>query len=583
MKKKIKFFLSIIVGIIVSILLYKLIPVFNDTTILKNNFDCFLVFLIVTIGIYELSTFNKTKFLKYFNNKCILITSFVLSIVYSFCLIIGRELQRVPNIDFNVGLLLNVLIYTIIFFVILVILFNKANSKENIRTTSFILFRNSYKSLIINMLIFIIPWIFLFFVFYPGVYTNDSISSLMQATGNYPISNHHPVLFTLLIKLFISLNDNIYVGLTLYNIFQMLALSFTFAFVIKYMASKKVDYKIQIITMCFYFFSLVNAMYSFTMWKDIPFAIIFVYLIIIFIEIISTKDFLKKNINKILLFIVLLLFFLFRNNGIYIYLVALLFILFLLRKDFLRIFLISVVAIGLYFVIEGPIFEYYNIQKGSKVEALSIPIQQIARVETFNSKTLSLDEKNKVERFIPIKYAEGNYLKTISDPMKSYIRDNGDINNTNFGDFFDIWYTLLKKYPKTYIKSFLYNSYGYWYPEVIYWKVAEGVYDNILEIKEKPLISLTLYASDKTKKISQKPIIGLMYSIGFMFWLNIFLMAVIIIKKKYKLLIPGIFFIGLMLTVMASPVYAEFRYVYSIFTCMPLLIMVVFNTKRFIK
>ncbi len=67
----------------------------------------------------------------------------------------------------------------------------------------------------------------------------DSLSSVAQSMGDVPISNHHPVLFTLLVKLFVHdlPTDTINHGVFLFSIFQTLitasAISYSLCWLLK--------------------------------------------------------------------------------------------------------------------------------------------------------------------------------------------------------------------------------------------------------------------------------------------------------------------------------------------------------------
>ena len=71
------------------------------------------------------------------------------------------------------------------------------------------------------------------------------------------------------------------------------------------------------------------------------------------------------------------------------------------------------------------------------------------------------------------------------------------------------------------------------------------------------------------------PILNIEWSIGLCFWL-ILVFAILTVKKLgKKALYIYVPVFGIWLTMMAaSPVYAEFRYVYGAFTCLPLLMLI---------
>lgn len=69
------------------------------------------------------------------------------------------------------------------------------------------------------------------------------------------------------------------------------------------------------------------------------------------------------------------------------------------------------------------------------------------------------------------------------------------------------------------------------------------------------------------------PIISMILSIGFLFWIMLICMGYCIYKREYfKLLIflPVLF---VWITILASPVFAEPRYVYCLFTTIPIFIL----------
>jgi len=61
-------------------------------------------------------------------------------------------------------------------------------------------------------------------------------------------------------------------------------------------------------------------------------------------------------------------------------------------------------------------------------------------------------------------------------------------------------------------------------------------------------------------------------SIGFLFWLVLFGIVYCIYRKKYNIIITYIPLLCMWITILASPVFGEPRYVYGLFTCLPLLL-----------
>ncbi len=92
-------------------------------------------------------------------------------------------------------------------------------------------------------------------------------------------------------------------------------------------------------------------------------------------------------------------------------------------------------------------------------------------------------------------------------------------------------------------------------------------------IKESPIINSKII--DKLMNdefINKIPIINLLFSIGFVFWIILTCLTYLIYKKKYNLIILFCPVLFVWLTSIASPVFGEFRYVYSMFVTLPILI-----------
>ena len=97
-------------------------------------------------------------------------------------------------------------------------------------------------------------------------------------------------------------------------------------------------------------------------------------------------------------------------------------------------------------------------------------------------------------------------------------------------------------------------------------------FDDGIIIKANPIIKGNIVRTiDSYIDRRDIPVVTLLFSIGFNVWVMFILLAYAIYKKKYRLLMVYIPMIALWLTVLASPLFAEYRYIYSLFTCMPVL------------
>jgi hypothetical protein len=151
-----------------------------------------------------------------------------------------------------------------------------------------------------------------------------------------------------------------------------------------------------------------------------------------------------------------------------------------------------------------------------------------------------------------------------------------------------LWAILGGKYPKSYLKSFLSNSYGYWYPETKYWIVSDvsyvkmlyfykknnwAIYDENFEKYHKDDFAtkdiLCKYINDHIRKV---PIISMLFSIAFYFWIELFLFMFCLKNKKNDIMPMFFIVMATFITCIMSPVHAEMRYAYPAVIMFPVVL-----------
>ena len=449
----------------------------------------------------------------------------------------------------------------------------KINNKEKVKS----FFTNNKKSFFICALTIFIAYIPYFLHNYPGIFTTDSIAEMHSAINNMGnLVNHHPVLHIFIISVCLNIGNvfgDYTIGIAIYSILQMVATSMVFSYVIKYMASKKINVYIRAVILAFFALYPPFATYSITMWKDVPFALMMVLFTIQIIEMVTNKQYFESKKNLIKFAIISILVILFRNNGIYVVFLTMIAMIIGIKGNRQKLTIVTATIVLFYIIFKGPIFDLFNITDGPVREALSVPLQQIARTVKYKEDELTQEEKDIISKYLPIEDLAERYYPLISDNVK----DN--FNNAEFEEnkveFVTLWIKLFIKAPKEYIEAFFSNSYGYWYPQAINWVIPDWydyAKDDLIQYEKEAVIHIPLM--DKMNgAINQRkiPLISMSFSIGFTFWIVLICIVYTIYKKKYKNLLIYIPILSLWLTTIASPVWCEYRYIYSMFTCIPLL------------
>ncbi len=429
-----------------------------------------------------------------------------------------------------------------------------------------------------SFLICFICWLPYFLYLFPGVMTPDSVNQFEQVLGLKPYSNHHPVAHTMLIKLFyhfgLLFTDNMTVAFSFYTFFQMCLMIFSISFLMQTLKEFKIRPVICFVITLIYAVVPYHAIYSVTVWKDIPFAaavLIFGCCLLRFARGISIKTLVFFVISGIMLC-------LFRSNGWYGFLLCFPLLLFFYRKKAKKLYPALLFILLTAIIVKYPIMNRAGIIQPDFIESLSVPTQQIAAV-ICNDRPLTAEQLSLIEEVVDLTYIKDLYAPTFADNMKELVRaGNQDYLVAHKGDFFRLWLELLFTYPGDFFTAYVNQTYGYYYPDSFYLVAeAEGISASHLGVAHTPLLRGSVMV--KFKEISVKmgsmvPIYSLLWSMGVAFWAFLFCIGNTLIRHEKKKLIYYLPGLSMYLTVLvATPVATEFRYVYFMVFSLPFYLM----------
>ena len=560
----IKIFLPIILTIFI----------WHDFNISGNN----VIFVLIYIGLYfavdktlKNADASKTK------NICII------SIFYTIATFIGKSISNDHTLNhiFDKWFLINFLGFFSEAYILInciYCLFEKKNPAVNSILEKKKLFANKKTKYSIIFLLIILCWIPYLLSYYPGIITPDPGWQISQVMGVCELSNHHPILHTGIIAIAVNLGlivfGNLEAGICIYSIISMCVMSTIFTFILYYLEKKNVPLIVRLIVLLNYMFNPVHAYYSITMWKDIFFSGMFGILFILLIELITnTEAFLSKKRNILMFIIVALLVIFLRNNGLYCIALSMPFIIIFRKKYWKVLILMFTIILIAYLLINTIIYNFLGVVRVASGEALSIPMQQIARVDKYHRDELDEATKQEIYNYFYYDNIGDYYNPELSDNVKYYFKS--DYFDENKGEFIGLWIRLFFKYPKDYFESFFSNSYGYYYTEAQNYIFSYFSNEYNLDVMQKPLIEGSILNNIiSISQYSTIPIYSMAFSVGFTFWLMIACLGYKILNKEKEYIIVYLPLLVLWLTMLASPVFCEFRYAYSLFTCLPIFISI---------
>lgn len=424
-----------------------------------------------------------------------------------------------------------------------------------------------------------LAWIPYLFSYFPGGIYADTVDSLNMALQKAELDNHNPILYTMIWRLVFGITgafrgEGEYTGLFFFTIVQTLLLAFVLSYFTYFCYKKGVHiYFVAFLLLLFAVFPLYP-FYGISLWKDTPFSIVLfvfaVYLFHVFSE--EPENISNRQLVVYGIFSVLIMFL--RNNGIYIacfYSVVIVVLTIKKRRRIAaKIGMVSLVLIMASWIIQGPVFDKcgYNITR--TVESLGIPIQQTAYILATDGEVNS-EELEVLNEIMPLENWKALYNPIVVDTIKFDPSFNREYFQENTSDFIKVYTRLVMKNPVKAVKAYLLETMGFW---------------NIFESSSTAYIcnvhfgNVPYFQSDYFEYyfgISFRNLVEPKnyISAAVFVWMMLAAISICLQKRYYVGLIPILPTLGLWLSIMvAVPVAFSFRYVYAVFLCTPLYVLI---------
>ena len=436
----------------------------------------------------------------------------------------------------------------------------------------------SWKRLLIIWLVFSVYYFGWYLYCYPGNMTYDTGDQFRMALRQYKMSDFNPAFVTLLIRLVLNvtypLTGSYQISTGILTLLQMLIMTFIFALGAD-RSARYAKHKLTKVLIFLYFGAYpVHNIYAVTLWKDVLFSgCVLAFMLCVDSALRDEDGFFKKRSNCLLMFLTMALLPLLRHNGIAISVGMAVVMLICFKRCRKSAAMVIGGALAFFAVWKLVICPQIASLRTASKEALCVPMQQIARIvrdhyDELDEETIAAWQTYFTEPEFWTKYSE-----ILADPVKMiFISERYDEDP---GRFFRMWFDLVKRYPLTAFEAFLHNNYGYWYPDTFYWISPFGVITGktVGDIHTQPLAKLpwvdgiyNWYAYHEYRSV---PFGYLFTSRGFCFWIWLFcgMYSLYNNRRKFPLFMIGFF---IWAVILFSAVYAEFRYVYGLFTCVPL-------------
>lgn len=434
-------------------------------------------------------------------------------------------------------------------------------------------------------------WLPYLLTYWPGLIFGDTLSSLNQIFGA-PLSNHHPIVFTLTMKLCIQVASFIGLsrtsGIALYTILQMafmaICLGYHAVWFIERLGIRK---QFVWLMVAVFGISPYIATYSIALWKDPVFSCSICIICVILADAVLARKVALSQLQKITLCLLSLLAMLFRKNGVYIVFALVLLltavsIVSRVRKQsygYASILLPLFLSLTAYLIISGPVYSALHVVPTEKIESLGIPLNQMARVVALNG-DMSDSDRAYMDSLLPLDQYKDKYRPTCTDLLKWDPEFNSEPLNNNFWSH---WTSMMLRNPKVYFEAWEMQTFGYWainvpaaaqYTANIHAGVPRNVnleYGIGYDISSKNLLSLDSFRN-------ALPLSSYSISGGLVFWILIFACTILILNKKWQWILPVLPLLLLYGTLLvASPIWYWPRYIFAAQLALPVVIALLYR------
>lgn len=298
---------------------------------------------------------------------------------------------------------------------------------------------------------------FYLIAYFPGFMSVDSISQWSQMV-QFKFNSWHPVISTLFYYLCTRLwNSPAAVALA-----QIIILTAVLVYGIKVLIKLKVKKVVLAITLILFALYPTNGLMVINLWKDILYSIMLLWCTIILIEIVSSKGkWLGPRKHRVYFIINFLGIIFLRHNGILTFAFVIISLGIIYKEYRKKSIGITIIVVLLYLLVSGPVFNLLKVVKEPSVEALGIPMQQVAAVIK-NKGMLNQYQKEFFNRILPLDTWAQEYNPYSTNPIKFHSKFDVEYAAAHKKEFLNYWAIAVFNNPKIAIEAYLKHTSMIW-------------------------------------------------------------------------------------------------------------------------
>lgn len=424
--------------------------------------------------------------------------------------------------------------------------------------------------ILIVALILLAAWLPYILALYPGVVLPDTLMSISQILGNTPLTNHHPVIFTLTLGAFFKLfGTNPNHAVFAFALFQSAVLAGTLSYSVEWVRVRGARRWMWIAAILFYALVPAFPIYAMNIQKDTLFSCWVLLSGILAFEVDrQVKDGKLYLPQCIALAVFLVLAWFARNNGPFVTLgvVAWLGVTTFRMKSPKAFICSAVPALAVCLLVIGPVFSAIAAPT-EDAESVGIPLQQVAAAVVYEG-DIDSDDMQYLGELLPLESYQ-NYTPCLADTLKWDAAFNNELLTSSKPEFMQIWLRTGLKNAGTYIRAYVMETYGFWVPGA---KNSYGFLDTRVQDNDYGIARTDLF-----QRITGSDLPGrfatscTFFGSGTLLWALLLLAAMMIDSRKSReLLLEWPALLVVLTILIATPVAFSLRYVFVLAIGMPI-------------
>ena len=422
-------------------------------------------------------------------------------------------------------------------------------------------------------------------VYYPGTGMYDTLAIVSRPITQ--MSNQHPWFYCsgvrLLVKVVLALGGGYELALVLCSVIQILLTSGVYTYLLLWLKDKGTHPVVWLLAVAFYAFYPILGLYMVTLFKDIPFSLLLTVWVPVLYEYWQTKGECLQTKRYQNTCIVLIIYALLRNNGIYVTAFILAVMLITALRQWKQIAMLAA-ALALVMVGSSAFETYLDVTHLFK-ETVGIPLQQVAAVVTYGDQ-IEPEDLEFIDQVLSVDFIREKYDPYTADRLKwNGAPINNDFLNENKVEFLKVWLRLGLKNPGLYWEAYLKNTYGFWSLDgsdinVKYTTLYVQAFDDWIrenEVGIKDVLPPGLQSFCET--VGQMTLTPL--GAGAFFWIYLLLVTQLLRRYDWRMILLAAPSLGCWLTLMIStPVAYQWRYLFSVPITIPVFLGLLFVWKK---